>query len=114
MTDSPDWLPYGVDEFIVPRAVFLKMTSQISELQKENKTLKLYYKDWQEQQTVVTGLRAALWDFAKHGSTDFVKEAARCGHVFNMTATDGEGHLLPASFLNALNWYHKTDPRKPS
>lgn len=82
---------------------------RIARLEDENKTLKLYYKDWLAQQKDVRGLREALRPFALQAETEFVKAAARNGQLFDMTARNDRGHLTPAYFLNAAFWHAKTE-----
>jgi hypothetical protein len=119
MTNSPDWLPDGIDEFIVPRAVFLKMTNQISNLQRENESLKQYYKDWRAQQDVVGKLRQALEPFAKLAELGAVDRAYEYGKWVELIISFDPPKcrpqiVRPDIFIEAAYIHKKTALRNPA
>ena len=120
MTRDPlDWLPGEIDEFVVPRAVFLKMTNQISNLQHDNESLKQYYKDWREQQEVVEKLRTALEPFAKLAELGTVDRAYEYGKWVELIISFDPPRcrpqiVRPDMFIEAAYIHKKTAPRKPA
>lgn len=87
------------------------MRDRYEELARENQSLRLYYKDWREQQDAVARLRAALMPMALLGRHEVVAGAAErgvpacllVGEAYRVTVNAGD-------FRHASRVYFETEP----
>lgn len=105
-----DWLPAGGTTVTVSAVSLLRILERNQKLEEENKTLKLYYKDWLEQQAVVRKLRRTLQAFAAHATTMPVMSAIAHNSAVQLVFNDHVAAMDPLWFREAKNVLAETEP----